>query len=295
MALFEGNYEINFHVDSLSDERKEQFVEFIKKWRSEHPFTYDNWVENLDYDTFKSVLWGGNDPDNIEDLHNFLLEAAKEFPELEADGDGNGDDVASGSWSTEYSFSLKNGVLEWDENEWSQDKEDERLMAEVVNKPIPKDFKRNLRDIFPDLDDSLPTGLIIENGALSEIESDYYDFIGDDSDNKFYFPPEVERFDEEFEHFIDGFDWVIEDFVVTTNLKEIPQEFEIRGFENFYIIDSETKETVFYTNRFLIPDEVSDGLLYALDLFSEFANEYEKDPEKAMHNSDYGVSIDIER
>lgn len=119
MALFEGNYEIIFHVDSFSEDRKEQFVEFIKKWRADHPFKYDNWIENLDYDSFKSVLWGGNDPDNIEDLHSFLLDAAKEFPELGADGDGNGDDIASGSWKTEYKFLLKNGVLKWDENEWS--------------------------------------------------------------------------------------------------------------------------------------------------------------------------------
>jgi len=104
MALFEGNYEIHFYLDSFSVDRREQFTEYIKRWRQEHPLGYDNWIENFDFNAFESVLWGGNDPENIEDTHNFLIEAAKEFPELEAVGNGDGEDMASGSWKTKYKF-----------------------------------------------------------------------------------------------------------------------------------------------------------------------------------------------
>lgn len=295
MALFEGEYQIHFYIDNLLDDRKEQFIEFIKKWREDHPFKYDNWIENLDYDSFSSVLLGGNDPDNIEDLHNFLIEAAKEFPELEADGDGHGDDVASGSWSTEYSFTLKNGELQWDENEWSQDKEDERLMNDVINKPIPDDYKRSLKEILPNLDESLPNGLIIEDGILRDFDSGYSDYLGAVEGDVYYFPPEVEGFDKDFDYFEDGYQTVIDDFVITTNIKDIPvYSFGILGFENFYIIDADTKETVFYTNRFLVPDEVCDGLVFDLNLFFEFAKDYYEDPYKAIHNSDYGVAVDSE-
>lgn len=296
MATFEGNYDINFDVNKLTDERKDQFVQFIKKWRENHPLGYDNWTENLDYVAMKSEFWGGNDPANIEDLHNFLQDAAKAFPELEADGNGDGADVASGEWETEYKFSLKDGVLEWDENEWSQEKENERSMAGVINKSIPTDFKRNLADIFPNLDESLPNGLIIEDGLLLGIKSEYYDFLGDDSDHsRFYFPPEVEGLDNDFDYFEDGYQWTIDGFVITTNMKGISAyDYSILGFKNFYIIDAETKETVFYTNRFLVPDEAGDGFVYDIKLFTEFADDYYKDQYKAIHNSDYGVAVDHE-
>lgn len=298
MALFEGNYEIHFYLDDFSDDRKVEFAEYIKSWGQEHPLGYDNWIENFDFNTFESVLWGGNDPENIEDMHNFLIEAAKAFPELEASGDGDGEDMASGSWKTKYEFSLKNGVLEWDEDEWSLEDEEEMLMKEIANKPIPESFKRNLKEIFPHLDESHPNGLIIEDGVLMDIESEYYDFLSDDSsDEKFYFPPEVESFDEDFDYFAENYDLIVEDFVITTNFKEIPRgwnnSFEIRGFENFYIIDADTKETVFYTNRFIIPDEVSsENHLYELGLLNDFADEYEDDQSAAIHNPIYGKSVD---
>lgn len=293
MALFEGNYVIQLYLDGFSDDRKAEFSEYIKKWRQDHPLGYDNWIENFDFNTFESVLWGGNDPENIEDMHNFLIEAAKVFPELAASGDGNGDDVASGSWSTKYKFSLRNGVLEWDEDEWSQDEDDKRLIEEVVNKPISDNYKRNLKELFPDLEENRPNGLIIENGVLKDIDSEYYDFLGDNGSDRFYFPPEVESFDEDFDYFDDYYEWIIEDFVVTTNLKNIPKDFflGIRGFEHFYVIDADTKETIFYTNRFIIPDEVSEYVLYDLDLFSDFADDYEDDPSAAIHNPKYGIAL----
>ena len=293
MALFEGNYEMHFYLDGFSDERKTQFLEYIKRWGQEHPLGYDNWIENFDFNLFESVLWGGNDPENIKDIHNFLIEAAKEFPELEAAGDGDGEDMASGSWSTKYKFSLKDGVLDWDEEEWSLDEEEEMLMKEVENKPIPKNFKRNLKEIFPDLDENLPNGLDIEDGILRDFDSEYYDFLGDDSNDRFYFPPEVESFDEDFAYFTDNYEWIVEDFVVTTNLKSLPKDFffGIRGFEHFYIVDANTKETIFYTNRFLIPDEVSEYVLYDLDLFSDFVDDYEDDPSAAIHNPKYGIAM----
>ena len=300
MALFEGNYEIQFYLDDFSDERKAEFAEYIKRWGEEHPLGYDNWIENFDFNAFESALWGGNDPENIEDMHNFLIEAAKEFPELEASGDGDGEDMASGSWKTKYKFSLKNGVLEWDEDEWSLEDEEEMLMKEVANKHIPDNFRRDLKELFPDLDESLPNGLIIEDNVLKEINSEYYDFLGDGGSDKFYFPPEVGSFDEDFDLFYDNYEWTIEDFVITTNFKEFPRgwhnSFEIRGFENFYIIDADTKKTVFYTNRFLIPDEVSsENHLYELDLFDDFADEYENNPEAAIHNTRYGKAVDLSK
>ena len=293
MALFEGNYEIRFYLDDFSDNRKSQFAEFIKRWGQEHHLGYDNWIENFDFNLFESVLWGGNDPENIEDMHNFLIEAAKAFPELKATGDGDGEDMASGSWSTKYKFSLKNGVLDWDEDEWSLDKEEELLMNDLVNKPIPEDFKRNLIEIFPHLDETLPNGLIIEDGVLKDFDSEYYAFLGDNSNDRFYFPPEVESFDEDFGYFTDNYEWTVEVFVVTTNMKRFPKDFffGIRGFEHFYIVDADTKETVFYTNRLLIPDEVSDGILYELDLYCDFADEYEDDPSVAIHNPKYGIAM----
>lgn len=193
---------------------------------------------------------------------------------------------------------MKNGVLEWNEDEWSLENEEEMLMKEVVNKPIPENFKQNLKEIFPHLDETLPNGLIIEDGVLMDIDSGYYDFLGDHSYERFYFPPEVESFAEDFDIFTDNYDWAVEDFVLTTNFKEIPcgwhNSFEIRGFENFYIIDADTKETVFYTNRFLIPDEVSsENHLYELELFRNFADEYEDDQNAAIHNPKYGKAVDI--
>lgn len=293
MALFEGNYEINFYVDNLSDERKGQFVEFIKKWRADHPLEYDNWTENMDFDAYRSVLWGGNDPDNIEDIHNFLIEAAKVFPELEAEGDGNGDDVASGSWSTEYKFALKDGVLEWKEDTWDEEAEEEAHMQEVLeeiaNRPVSTDFKRSLGELLPNLKEGTPNGLRIENGILKEINyEEYGPYLGDDADSIFYFPPEVTKFDHSLNDFNSPWSSV-ETMIITTAMKEIEDIFFIRGFENFYIIDADTKDVVFYTDRFIFPEDVDKMVGYTL--FGDFIDDYSKDQNGAIHNEEYGIAL----
>ena len=297
MAFFEGNYEIYFNLDDFSDERRELFLSFMNHWRQNHPLEYEDWINNFDYDKYESVLWGGNDPENIEDLHNFLIEAAKDFPEFEAEGNGDGEDVYSGSWSKNYKFSLQSGNLEWEEDEYDENSYKEQFMKELseelAGKPIPKDFKRNLRELLPDLNESLPNGLIIEDGVLQEdIDFNaYYKFLGVKPGSCFYFPPEVEEIDE-IMYVFSEYGETIDTLIITTNLKTIPHYgFNVLGFENFYIIDADTKETVFYTNRFLLPEDTSAGL-DELDLFVDFVDDYEKDLNNAICNEKYGIAVD---
>jgi len=292
MAFFEGNYEVNFYVDKLSDERKEQFIRFIKKWREDHPFKYDNWIENMDYATMKSEIWGGNDPDNIDDLHNFLLEAAKVFPELEANGDGDGEAVMSGSWSTKYKFSLKDGILEWDEDTWDEDAAEEAHMKEVLeeiaNRPVSTDFKHSLKELLPNLKEDAPNGLKTDNGVLKEINyEEYVPYLGDVDGSIYYFPPEVTKFDWDLNDFNSPWE-PVDTLIITTAMKEIEDIFFIPGFENFYIIDADTKDVVFYTDRFIFPDDVDRMVGYTM--FGDFIDDYSKDQNSAIHNPVYGIA-----
>lgn len=293
MALFEGNYEIRFYLDEFSDERKNQFLKFLETWGNEHPLGYDNWIERFDFNTYESGLWGGNDLENIEDMHNFLIEAAKEFPELEASGDGNGDDVASGSWSTEYSFSLKDGVLEWNEETWDEEAESEayeqKILEEIAKRPVSTDFKHTLKELLPDLKEDAPTGLKIDNGVLKEINyKEYGPYLSSAENSVFYFPPEVTQFDYGLNDF--NSPWgSVKTLIITTAMKEIKDIFMIRGFENFYIIDENTKNVVFYTDRFLFPEDVSE--MVGRTLFGEFVYDYNKDQNGAIHNPKYGISL----
>ena len=292
MALLEGNYEIHFYLDNFSDDMKAQFAEYIKRWGQEHPLGYNNWIENFDFNTFESILWGANDPENIEDMHNFLTEAAKAFPELEAVGDGNAEDVASGSWSTKYKFSLKKGVLDWDEDTWDEEDEEEayeqQVLEEIANRPVSTDFKHTLKELLPDLKEDAPNGLKIVKGVLKEINyNEYRPYLGDDG-STFYFPPEVTKFDINLNDF--NSPWgSVETMIITTAMKEIVDVFMIRGFDNFYIIDADTKDVVFYTDRFVFPEDVIRTVGYTL--FGNFIMDYKKDQNTTMNDKDYGIAL----
>ena len=56
----------------------------------------------------------------------------------------------------------------------------------------------------------------------------------------------------------------------------------MRGFEYFYIVDVVSKQVIFYTDRFYVPEEldcfVTEGL------FGEFIEDYSKDNIGAIHN-----------
>ena len=292
MALFEGNYEIKFNVENFSEDRKAQFTDYIKRWEQEHPLGYDNWIENFDFNTLESELWGGNDPENIEDMHNFLIEVAKEFPELEATGNGDGEDVASGSWSTKYKFSLKDGILEWDEDTWDEEAAEEAHMQEVLeesaNRPVSPDFKHSLKELLPNLKEDAPNGLKTDNGVLKEINyEEYVPYLGDVDSSIYYFPPEVTKFDWDLNDFNSPWDSV-DTLIITTAMKEIEDIFFIHGFENFYIIDADTKNVVFYTDRFIFPDDVDRMVGYTL--FGDFIDDYSKDQNSAIHNPVYGIA-----
>lgn len=68
MAQFEGNYEIRFNLEDFSVEMKARFEDFVTKWGMEHPLGHDNWIENFNFNTYESILWGFNDSKNIEDM-----------------------------------------------------------------------------------------------------------------------------------------------------------------------------------------------------------------------------------
>lgn len=145
-------------------------------------------------------------------------------------------------------------------------------------------IKKNINEIFPNLNTSTESGLKIEKGILKEIDYDQYStYLGDDEDS-WYFPG-VKGFDHKLNDF-NSPGWIIDTFVITTAMKKIDTfVFMMMGFNNFYIVDEKTGSVVFYTNRFISNDDLS--FVGMRDLFFEFVREYNADPQGAMNNKKY--------
>ncbi len=161
------------------------------------------------------------------------------------------------------------------------------------------DIKRSLTEIIPKLDESLSNGLVIENGILKDIadQDAYIAYTGQKDSGSgspyfppvVYIPPEVIEFDEDFNYFNCPGAYV-ETFVITTNMKMITDVFFMRGFENFYIVDADTKEVVFYSDKFLVPEGSYDFVSF-IDEFAWFLDDYANDPLEAIKDSEFGIYL----
>ena len=164
----------------------------------------------------------------------------------------------------------------------------QEVFDEIANRPVSTDYKHALKELLPNLKEDAPNGLNIVNGVLKEIDyEEYCTYLGDEENSFFYFPPEVTQFDYCLNDFNSPWSSV-GTLIITTAMREIKDIFEIRGFENFYIIDADTKNVVFYTDRFIFPEDVDSTVGYTL--FGSFIMDYNKDQNSAIHNPDYGIA-----
>jgi hypothetical protein len=103
-----------------------------------------------------------------------------------------------------------------------------------------------------------------------------------------YFPARIKEITDDF-LFNSNSDNIL---VFTTNLKKIESDiFYCRGFRHVYIIDPETEEVLFDSEKFRQPYEFDK--LCNLDLWKEFVKEYNEDQNKAMNNPKY-YDFDVE-
>ena len=121
-----------------------------------------------------------------------------------------------------------------------------------------KTDKKTLYDIYPNLDETEDSGLVIADGNCSSV-ADYKQhqrFLGSSGDN-LYFPENVTSitgdvdFDDEIEVGFDFIGTIFDNCVITTNCTDIDAPiFQCGGFKHFYVVDAETKEVVFYSDEF---------------------------------------------
>ena len=167
--------------------------------------------------------------------------------------------------------------------------EDEAALLRKIHR---KGKQMNLRDIFPHLNKNQDNGLVIKNGICT----DWYDYqeklldvdssslpdggILVENDN-WFLPSEVLEIDKDNDIFTsdDGFNTL----VFTTNLRRIdPSIFKCRGFEHVYIIDAETEDVLFSSEKFYLDDP--NGQLKDDELWNEFVKSYNEWPAVAMAN-----------
>ena len=142
-----------------------------------------------------------------------------------------------------------------------------------------------LQDILPNINRNLDHGLIMENGACVDTNEKYADFIGTGPvDNleelSFYFPAEVGELSEDSEIFL-VYAVEFKDLIFTTNMERIrPELFKCSGFKHVYIIDPETEEVLFHSEKFhCAPHSLCDD-----ELWNMFASAYEMDQFSAMED-----------
>ncbi len=164
----------------------------------------------------------------------------------------------------------------------------------VLKRIHKNDAKKTLNDIFPNMDRGLGHQLVIENGVLTDWEpQDEYlgiDIIppDEDFDNQecvsWLLPAEVTEIGDHSGMFCDsGRGNGMDTLVFTTNLKTLnPKHFGNSGFKHVYIIDPETEEVLFHSEKFCNKGE--HEWLRDDKLWIEFTKRYNEWPAVAMAN-----------
>lgn len=279
MNEFEGNYVISFDTTTLSEKETDYLKSTISQWRNEHPLDgYADWTRTMKYSSFESVCYSGNTDENIEDLQEFIGYIAKELPKLEASGHGYCVDAITGSWDYNYSFELRNRKLKWIDDDYSEG--EDPIERDFIKRKEPyENSNETLSDIFPNLNEDFIHYMSIRNGVCYEIDyNGYLDAIGD-GQLSFYFPPEIKGMDHDTNMFnMPG--TILDNLVVTANIELYPLLFMCRGFRNFYIIDPDSKQIIFKTNKFICANDLM--FIGLIDEFEEFCDNFNDDYELAI-------------
>ena len=150
--------------------------------------------------------------------------------------------------------------------------------------------KKNLYEIFPNMDETKDTGLTVVDGIC--IHGDHlqqYEFL-DTELNEFYFPENVKGIAWDFNMFnCPGEE--VDTMVITTNLKDLPNGlYMIHAIKNFYIVDATTKDVVFYTNKFVCEDEI-ECVTTDVEIFDAFCKDYSRNSKKTINDSKYNLLL----
>ena len=162
-------------------------------------------------------------------------------------------------------------------------------------------MKNNMKlsDLFPKMNKNQSNGIFAKNGICMDIDTQTHlsylgilDNVKTTNDMSFYFPSDIVEIDEDTNYFnTPGQEY--NNLVITTNMKRIsPYIFMCMGFKNVYIIDSDTEEVVFHSEKFRC------GIFEFLandDLWIWFCDDYGKDPIATINDPIYyDPNVDLE-
>lgn len=142
--------------------------------------------------------------------------------------------------------------------------------------------KETLKDIFSQMDESASDiGIIAENGSLIKINSRKHEAYLGESDCA-YIPEYITEMSSDNCNEFNRPGYAYEKFVITSNCKKISAIVMGAQFKWFYIIDSDTQEVIFKTDKFYDKNEE-----FGTDTLRDFEEHYFDDPEEAMACKDY--------
>lgn len=164
-----------------------------------------------------------------------------------------------------------------------EDEDEEKTFSYGKIKRAKRSSKqpKNLYEIFPNINTSaVDTGLTHENGVFIDYsESKHNEYLGVSSGSHLYLPEFIFDISDDTEAFFSPFSG-LDTFVFTTNIIGFPEVpfAALGGINNFYIIDPNTKNVVFYTDNFR--DDDHRGVMP--EVFDDFAEAYEDDKDEAL-------------
>lgn len=151
-----------------------------------------------------------------------------------------------------------------------------------------KNVERNLSEIFPGLDETIPNGIQVVDGGFWSTNGDYLKYLGRSDYDYVYLPPNISSINKDTNWF-NSPNWVIDKMVITTNMKSLTTHgFYMHGFKEFYIVDAKTGDVVFYNDRFNVPEE---KMLFVgmEDEFENFCEVFNENPEKAIDSPEFNI------
>ena len=306
--------EILFHSEKFYNEDKDDGLcyddlwnEFCERYNSEsfikspaaalaNPWFYDpevnTWSDSMDWQNYLDRLFADVSADETDP------EDTVPDPDMSA---ANGSEIEN-EVSTDLSYQQRSQDKDLSDSEGESDKAletPEESDAETEtgdNLNNTADEKMHLIDIFPNLNRNAEDRLKVYGDGICYGYEDYqYELLGTRfkewyymgvlwyvHEISWYFPARIKEITDDF-----LFDRDSDDILVfTTNLKKIESDiFYCRGFRHIYIIDPETEEVLFDSEKFRQPNEFDK--LCNLDLWKEFVKEYNEDQYKAMNNPKY--------
>lgn len=152
------------------------------------------------------------------------------------------------------------------------------------------DCKKNLYEIFPNIDESKDAGLtVVEGICVDGNYSKQFNYLGTDY-IEFYFPESVKGISRNINMFnCPGEE--VETMVITTNMKDFPNGlYMIHGIKNFYIVDAVTKDVVFYTDEFVCEEEIA-CLGTNVEIFDAFCKDYTRNSTNTINDSRYNLLL----